>query len=107
MPNLATAVFTDDVGPVLLVVQNTIAPTDDEWGQYVANIRAAIETRAFDAARGSFMESFGGNDVEAGLLLMAEVGFLPRGDSRFAGTVDYQEAEETVLAKLRKLISAS
>ena len=33
------------------------------------------------------MESFGGNDVEAGLLLMAEVGFLPPGDARFAGTV--------------------
>ena len=33
------------------------------------------------------MESFGGSDVEAGLLLMAEVGFLPRGDPRFAGTV--------------------
>jgi GH15 family glucan-1,4-alpha-glucosidase len=57
------------------------------WSARAGEIRAAIETRAFDAARGSFMESFGGNDVEAGLLLMAEVGFLPRGDSRFAGTV--------------------
>jgi GH15 family glucan-1,4-alpha-glucosidase len=57
------------------------------WHGRAAEIRAAIETRAYDAARGSFMESFGGTDVEAGLLLMAEVGFLPRGDPRFAGTV--------------------
>jgi GH15 family glucan-1,4-alpha-glucosidase len=57
------------------------------WADRAAEIRQAIEARAFDAARGSFMESFGGADVEAGLLLMAEVGFLPAGDPRFAGTV--------------------
>jgi GH15 family glucan-1,4-alpha-glucosidase len=57
------------------------------WQERAGEIRGAIETRAFDAARGSFMDSFGGTDVEAGLLLMAEVGFLPRGDPRFAGTV--------------------
>jgi GH15 family glucan-1,4-alpha-glucosidase len=57
------------------------------WQDRAAEIRQAIETRAFDAARGSFMDSFGGTDVEAGLLLMAEVGFLPAGDPRFAGTV--------------------
>jgi GH15 family glucan-1,4-alpha-glucosidase len=57
------------------------------WATRAGEIRAAIDTRAFDAARGSFMDSFGGSDVEAGLLLMAEVGFLPRGDPRFAGTV--------------------
>jgi pentatricopeptide repeat protein len=58
------------------------------WQDRAAEIRGAIEARAFDPARGSFMDSFGGTDVEAGLLLMAEVGFLPPGDPRFAGTVD-------------------
>ncbi len=57
------------------------------WAERAAEIRAAIESRAFDAARGSFVDSFGGSDVEAGLLLMAEVGFLPPADPRFAGTV--------------------
>jgi GH15 family glucan-1,4-alpha-glucosidase len=57
------------------------------WRDRATEIRAAIEARAWDPARGSFMDSFGGNDVEAGLLLMAEVGFLPPGDPRFAGTV--------------------
>ena len=44
MPNLATGVYTDEVGPVLLVVQNTVAPTDDEWDRYVDNIRRCIES---------------------------------------------------------------
>jgi pentatricopeptide repeat protein len=57
------------------------------WQDRAAEIRGAIEERAWDAGRGSFMDSFGGTDVEAGLLLMAEVGFLAADDPRFAGTV--------------------
>jgi GH15 family glucan-1,4-alpha-glucosidase len=57
------------------------------WLGRALEIRRAIEGRAFDGGKGSFMDSFGGADVEAGLLLMAEVGFLPPTDPRFAGTV--------------------
>jgi GH15 family glucan-1,4-alpha-glucosidase len=57
------------------------------WQDRAAEIRGAIDKHAYDATRGSFMESFGGSDVEAGLLLMGEVGFLPAADPRFAGTV--------------------
>jgi GH15 family glucan-1,4-alpha-glucosidase len=57
------------------------------WLDRAAEIRRAIEDKAFDAKRGSFMDSFGGADVEAGILLMAEVGFVPADDARFAGTV--------------------
>jgi GH15 family glucan-1,4-alpha-glucosidase len=57
------------------------------WRDRAEEIRRSVEEQAFDAARGSFMDSFGGSDVEAGLLLMAEVGFLPADDRRFAGTV--------------------
>jgi GH15 family glucan-1,4-alpha-glucosidase len=57
------------------------------WLDRAAEIRRTIEQKAFDAKRGSFMDSFGGTDVEAGLLLMAEVGFVPANDARFAGTV--------------------
>jgi pentatricopeptide repeat protein len=58
------------------------------WSGRAATIRADIERQAWDGQRGSFVDSFGGGDVEAGLLLMAEVGFLPPGDPRFAGTVN-------------------
>jgi hypothetical protein len=43
VPNLATGVYRDDVGPVVLVVQNAVSPTDEEWGLYVANIRACLQ----------------------------------------------------------------
>jgi GH15 family glucan-1,4-alpha-glucosidase len=57
------------------------------WGKRADAIRAAIEQGAWDAGRGTYVDSFGGSEVEAGLLLMAEVGYLPAGDPRFAGTV--------------------
>ena len=57
------------------------------WQERAATIRSEIERRAWDSVRGTFVDSFGGSEVEAGLLLMAEVGFLPADDPRFAGTV--------------------
>jgi GH15 family glucan-1,4-alpha-glucosidase len=57
------------------------------WRTRAQEIRDAIEQRAWNADRRSFADCFGGSDVEAGLLLMAEVGFLPAQDPRFAGTV--------------------
>jgi pentatricopeptide repeat protein len=57
------------------------------WRARAMEIGAAIEQRAWDPRRNSFVDSFDGGDVEAGLLLMAEVGFLPAEDPRFAGTV--------------------
>ena len=57
------------------------------WQQRADEIRAAIETLAWNAELNSFAESFGGRDVEAGLLLIGEVGFLPPQDPRYIGTV--------------------
>jgi GH15 family glucan-1,4-alpha-glucosidase len=63
--------------------------TDDAmlWHDRATQIRSAIETRAWNAEIGSYAESFGGSDVEAGLLLMAEVGYVKASDPRFLGTV--------------------
>jgi len=57
------------------------------WQDRAAEMRRVIEERAWDGGRGSFMDSFGGSDVEAGLLLAAEVGFLAADDPRFIGTM--------------------
>jgi GH15 family glucan-1,4-alpha-glucosidase len=64
------------------------------WGERADAIRAAILERAWSAERGAFVESFGGRDLDASVLLMAEVGFLPPADPRFVATV---EALERVL----------
>jgi len=51
-----------------------------------------IRTRTLDAAwsdrRGAFVESFGGETLDASVLMMGEVGMLPPDDPRFAATVD-------------------
>ncbi len=57
------------------------------WEQRAGEIRDAIETEAWNPALNSYAESFGGQDVEAGLLLMAEVGYSAPQDPRFLGTL--------------------
>ncbi|MDP3858197.1 MAG: glycoside hydrolase family 15 protein [Stagnimonas sp.] len=57
------------------------------WLARAQEIRSAIETQAWNVERGSFAESFGGHDIEAGLLLIGEVSFLKPDDPRFAATV--------------------
>ena len=61
------------------------------WRRRADEIRTAIETLAWNAELNSFAESFGGRDVEAGLLLIGEVGFLPPQDPRYIGTVEAVE----------------
>jgi GH15 family glucan-1,4-alpha-glucosidase len=57
------------------------------WSRRAARIRETILARAWNAERNTFVDSFGGADVDASLLLMYEVGFLKATDPRFAATV--------------------
>ncbi len=47
----------------------------------------------YDAARGSFTQSFGSPELDASLLLIPAVGFLPIEDPRVAGTIAAIERE--------------
>ncbi|MTI16783.1 glycoside hydrolase family 15 protein [Rhodobacteraceae bacterium RKSG542] len=58
------------------------------WSERAGIIHKAICTHGWNEEIGSFVESFGGKDMDASLLLMAEVGFLPANDPRFIATVD-------------------
>jgi GH15 family glucan-1,4-alpha-glucosidase len=62
------------------------------WASRAGIIRARIVEQAWSVKRQSFVESFGGSELDAILLLMAEVGFLPTGDPRFKSTVLALEA---------------
>lgn len=57
------------------------------WHARAETIREDILLRAWNAERGAFVESLGGSDLDASVLLMAEVGFLPPNDPRFISTV--------------------
>ncbi|MBH0239532.1 glycoside hydrolase family 15 protein [Methylobrevis albus] len=66
------------------------------WAERAHVIREAIMTKGWNEKLGTFVESFGGEDLDAGLLLMAEVNFIDPRDPRFVATVD------AIAAKLRR-----
>ena len=67
------------------------------WRGHADAIHGVVTDNAWNADLGSFVESFGdGAEVDASLLLLAELGFVEAGDPRFVGTV------EAVGARLRK-----
>ena len=57
------------------------------WRGRADAIRAVIEKRAWNQKLGSYVASFDGDDIDASLLLMHEVGYSRAGDPRFVGTV--------------------
>ncbi len=63
------------------------------WRGKADEIHAAICAQAWNGQRGSFVESFGGQSLDASLLLLHEIGFLRPDDPRFAGTVAAIESE--------------
>jgi GH15 family glucan-1,4-alpha-glucosidase len=56
-------------------------------------IHAQICRQGFDASRGHFVQHYGGHAVDASLLLLPLVGFLPVEDARIAGTIAAVERE--------------
>ncbi len=63
------------------------------WRGHADAIHAATMKAAWNEERGSFVATFGGEDVDAGLLLLAEFGFVSANDPRFHGTVARIERE--------------
>jgi len=57
------------------------------WRTRADAMHAAISERAWNAKRASFAATFGGEQLDASLLLLHELDFLRADDPRFAGTV--------------------
>lgn len=62
------------------------------WHGRAQAIRAKILAQAWSDKRQAFTASFGGSDLDASALLMAEVGMIDARDPRFVATVDALEA---------------
>jgi GH15 family glucan-1,4-alpha-glucosidase len=60
----------------------------DRWRRLRAEIHAEVCDRGFDRAQNSFVQSYGSAELDASLLLIPEVGFLPPEDPRVRGTVE-------------------
>lgn len=57
------------------------------WRQVADQIHEEVCRRAFDPDLGSFVQSYGSKQLDASLLFIPLVGFLPPGDPRVVGTV--------------------
>jgi GH15 family glucan-1,4-alpha-glucosidase len=57
------------------------------WRERADTIRERILRESWSERREAFAESFGGNDLDASVLLMAEVNFIDPNDARFISTV--------------------
>jgi len=62
------------------------------WRTRADLIREKILQQAWSPERHAFVESFGGRELDASVLLMAEVGLIDPRDPRFVATVDALEA---------------
>jgi GH15 family glucan-1,4-alpha-glucosidase len=69
----------------------TIAQDDPEqaarWRLLASEIYRDVCDRGFDRELGSFVQAYGSNQLDASLLLLPLVGFLPPDDSRVRGTL--------------------
>jgi GH15 family glucan-1,4-alpha-glucosidase len=72
------------------------------WRQVRDRIRDTICKCGFDRRRNTFTQSFGSSELDASLLLMPIVGFLPPDDPRVRGTVAAIERELMVDGFVRR-----
>ncbi len=63
------------------------------WRKVREEIHADICHNGFDAERNTFVQYYGGDALDASLLLIPQFGFLPPNDPRVAGTVEAVEKE--------------
>ena len=65
----------------------------ERWRAARHALRAEILREGYDADRGTFVQSYGSDRLDASLLLIPLVGFLPATDERVVGTVGAIERE--------------
>ncbi len=65
----------------------------DSWRAVRDQIRAEVSAQGYDSLRRTFTQSYGHPAVDAALLLLPLVGFIPASDPRMIGTVSTIESE--------------
>ncbi|MDO0932042.1 glycoside hydrolase family 15 protein [Streptomyces sp. DG2A-72] len=65
----------------------------DGWRSLRDEVREEVCEKGYDAERNTFTQYYGSRELDASLLLIPRVGFLPADDPRVIGTVDAIRAE--------------
>jgi GH15 family glucan-1,4-alpha-glucosidase len=66
---------------------------EERWRAVRDQIHAEVCERGYDAKRGTFTQYYGSAELDAAVLLIPEVGFLPPSDSRVVSTVETLQRE--------------
>jgi GH15 family glucan-1,4-alpha-glucosidase len=82
------------------------APTD-RWRRLRDTIHEDVCRRGFDPVRNAFVQSYGARELDASLLMIPLVGFLPAEDPRVRGTVAAIERELLVDGLVRRYTTQS
>ncbi len=72
---------------VKAVEQYGLAGELERWRALRDTIRAEVLARGFDPQLNSFVQTYGSKEVDASLLMLPLVGFIPADDPRMVGTV--------------------
>jgi GH15 family glucan-1,4-alpha-glucosidase len=67
----------------------------DRWRRLREEIHSEVCEKAYDPERRTFTQYYGSHDLDASVLLIPSVGFLPASDERVQGTIDAIERELT------------
>src|SRR4029077_9181431 len=65
----------------------------EHWAELRGTIGAQILGQAYDPERNTFVQYYGARDLDASLLLIPQLGFLPPDDPRVRGTIAAVERE--------------
>jgi GH15 family glucan-1,4-alpha-glucosidase len=68
----------------------------ERWQALRDRIHAEVCTKGYDAERNTFVQHYGGQGLDASLLMLPLVSFLPPNDPRIVGTIEAIEAELVV-----------
>jgi GH15 family glucan-1,4-alpha-glucosidase len=79
----------------------------ERWRALRATIHAEVCRLGFSSERNSFVQYYGARDLDAALLMIPLVGFLPASDPRVAGTVAAIERELTTDGFVRRYSTVS
>jgi GH15 family glucan-1,4-alpha-glucosidase len=81
---------------VKAVEQHGLEGPAERWRALRAAIHRDVCERGYDVRRKAFVQYYGGSALDASLLMMAKLGFLPATDPRITGTVEAVRRELTV-----------
>jgi GH15 family glucan-1,4-alpha-glucosidase len=68
----------------------------DRWRALADEVKAEVLTKGYDEARGAFVQHYGSTELDASLLMIPLVGFLPATDPRMRATIEAIRTELTV-----------